>query len=180
MAVRLLHATAGRPGAIAILQLLGDAVGILRDLTGVAPWPLHRMRLVKFGSVDEGLAVRLTSDVTQLMPHGGPRVLQRLTQLLVDSGAELITDPFDRAVDPQALYPEASDRFEAMMLAALARAQSPLAIELLLDQPRRWRDFIARGLQVSAEDMSRSKRLSRLIDPPVLSLPGSQTSARAH
>src|SRR4029450_1915288 len=103
MAVRLLHATAGRPGAIAILQLIGDADGILRELTGVAQWPLNRMRLVKFGSIDEGLAGGMPTDSARLMPHGGPRVLQRLTRLLMDLGAALITDPFDQGVDPQLL-----------------------------------------------------------------------------
>jgi GTP1/Obg family GTP-binding protein len=70
------------------------------------------------------------------------------------------------------LYPEASDRFEALMLAALARAQSPLAIDLLLDQPRRWRRIRRARRQLSEEDLARSTRLNRLIEPPVAVLAG--------
>ena len=89
MSVRLIHATATSPGAIAILQIVGDCVPLLRALTGVGSWPLHRLRLVSFDEIDEGLAVRLTHDVAQLMPHGGPRVIQRLTARLIELGARV-------------------------------------------------------------------------------------------
>src|SRR5262249_31823140 len=107
MSCRLIHATAAHPGAIAILQLLGDASGILQSLTGVNDWPLGRMRLVHFADIDQGLAVRLTNDVAELMPHGGPRVMQRLTAKLVQLGALIVDDVAQ--VDPLALYPEAID-----------------------------------------------------------------------
>ena len=172
MAVRFFHATARRPGAIAIIQMIGETVPILRALTGRDQWPLNRMRLVKFGDIDEGLAVQFTENIAQLMPHGGQRVVQRLTQRLVELGAVLIGDPSDATVDPQRLYPEAADRYEAIMLDALSRAQSPLAIDLLLDQPRRWREIGAQGGTLSAEDVSRSDRLDRLLHPPVVVLAG--------
>jgi tRNA modification GTPase len=61
-----------------------------------------------------------------------------------------------------------ADRFEALALAALARARSPLAVDLLMDQPRRWRLQPA----LSEEDEARSRRLNRLIDPPMVVLAG--------
>jgi tRNA modification GTPase len=165
-------ATATRPGAIAILQLIGESESMLRELTGVGDWPVGRMRLVDLAGIDEGLAVRLTERVTQLMPHGGPRVVQQLTTRLRELGAEIIADAAASDIDPRELYPEAQDSVEAIMLQTLARAQSPLAIDLLLDQPSRWRAAAAAGSSFSSEDQARSARLNRLIDPPIVVLAG--------
>ena len=54
------------------------------------------------------------------------------------------------------------------MLRALAEARSPLAIDLLLCQPERWRDADA----PSRDDLARSRRLNRLLDPPRVVLAG--------
>lgn len=171
MSVEIVHATASRPGAIAIIQLIGPSVELLRALTGVDDWPLHKIRLVDFSGIDEGLAVRLSNDVTQLMPHGGVRVVQRITERLTQLGASVSGDVI-RKNDPLHLYPEARDRIEALMLAALARAQSPLAVDLLMEQPRRWREFLQSGAALAKEDLARSRRLNRLIDPPIVVLAG--------
>lgn len=164
--VRFAQLTANAPGAIAIIQLFGEGDKLLRELTGIANWPIGRMRLVNFADIDEGFAVRLDEGVAQLTPHGGPRVMQRLASKLIDLGAvpQLIDE-----IDPILLYPEASDQYEAIMLRALARAASPLAIDLLLDQPRRWREDAS---ELTAEDVARSSRLNRLIDPPLVVLAG--------
>jgi tRNA modification GTPase len=162
---RLLPATAMRPGAIAILQLAGDVEPVLAALTGVADWPIGRARLVRFDDIDEGLAVRLREDLAQCMPHGGPRVGQRLIRWMIEQGVELAA-PSD--LPPEVVYPDAADRHEALALAAVARAASPLAIDLLLDQPRRWRA----GIRLSKQDEARSRRLDRLIDPPVVVVAG--------
>ncbi len=133
---RAVLVTALRPGPIAIVQLVGDVAPVLTALTGREQWPVGTVTLASLAQIDEGLVVRLESDLAQLMPHGGLRVLQRLIQRLEQLGV-VIGTPSD--IDPQALYPESRDRFEALMLEALAAAASPLAIDLLLDQPRRWR-----------------------------------------
>ena len=163
---RVLAATAARPGAIAILQLEGDVEAALRALTGIADWPAGRARLVRFGDIDRGLAVRLTEQVAQLMPHGGPRVVQRLRAWMDRLG---ITAASCDEIPPLLAFPEAADRFEAIALVAVARAASPLAIDLLLDQPRRWR---APGAGADAECRARSKRLNYLIDPPIVVVTG--------
>src|SRR5436190_1130196 len=139
MSCRLIHATANHPGAIALLQIHGDCREPVRRLTGLENLPLHLARVVDFDGIDHGVIVRLNENLTQLMPHGGPRVVQRLAMRLIELGADL-QDPL--AEDPLEMYPEATDSIDAMMLHALARAESPLAIDLLLDQPRRWREFI--------------------------------------
>ncbi len=158
--------TTGRePGAIAIVQLIGETEGVLRSLTGVSEWPIGRMRLVDFDGIDEGLAGRLGERVAQVMPHGGPRVVQRLLGRLLELGVEAA--PADD-VDPCDLYPEAADRYEALALAAVARAASPLAFDLLLDQPRRWR----KRPRPTPDVLARSRRLDRLIEPPLVVLAG--------
>ncbi len=162
---RLLVATSSQPGAIAILQLDGDVTNVLRAATGIAQWPTGRARLTTLADIDRGLALRLTDKVAQLMPHGGPRVVQRLVAWLVDRGVELVA-PDD--VAPERVFPEATDRFEAMALAAVARAASPIAVDLLLDQPRRWRAATAD----CNPDAERARRLNRLIDPPMVVVAG--------
>ena len=125
---RLLVATSSQPGAIAILQLDGDVATVLRAVTGIAQWPTGRARLTTLAGIDRGLALRLTDKVAQLMPHGGPRVVQRIVAWLADRGVELVA-PGD--VAPRRVFPEATDRFEAMALAAGARAASRRAISAL-------------------------------------------------
>ncbi|MCZ6612309.1 MAG: hypothetical protein O6941_06715, partial [Planctomycetota bacterium] len=128
---RMIPATSKQPGAIAILQLVGEVDGVLKSLTGVADWPLGRARLVRFDDIDEGLAVRLSDDLAQLMPHGGPRILQRMTERMIELGVEPAAP---NELPAESAYPEAADRYETLALAAVARAASPLAINLLLDQ----------------------------------------------
>jgi tRNA modification GTPase len=162
---RFLRTTAPTPGAIAIIQLLGDVEPVLAAMTGIDDWPVGRVRLSNLGGVDEGFAGRAAGDVAELMPHGGPRVLQRLIARLRGLGAE----PAGSAeAKPERLYPEARDEVEAAVLEALAGACSPLAIDLLLDQPRRWRSKPV----LTVEDEARSRRLNQLLAPPVVVLAG--------
>ena len=162
---RLLVATSSQPGAIAILQLDGDVTNVLRAATGIAQWPTGRARLTTLADIDRGLALRLTDKVAQIMPHGGPRVVQRLVAWLADRGVELVAAD---DVAPERVFPEAIDRFEAMALTAVARAASPIAVDLLLDQPRRWRAVTAD----CNPDAERARRLNRLIDPPMVVVAG--------
>jgi len=171
--VTTLHVvTANTPGAIALIQLHGhDTRGILEQLTGHAGWPAGRVRLSRFGDIDEGLAVALNDDSAQLMPHGGPRVVQLLVDRLIGLGCTVAQDP-----DPQATYPEAASPIEADVLHAIARAQSPAAIDLLADQPTRWRAWLEMPEDqhaVSRESIrKRSAVLEQLIVPPTVVVAG--------
>ncbi len=163
---RFLVATPPQPGAIAIIDVFDPPDSLVRTLTP-RELDVGAMRLVDFAGVDTGLLARLTSTTWRLMPHGGPRVVQRLAGWLREQG--LRATPAT-AIDPRVRYPEASDEVEACMLAALARDPSPLAIDLLLDQPRRWR--AAEGSALTDKDRARSARLNRLLDPPLVVLAG--------
>jgi len=162
-------ATAAAPGAIAIIQLHGDgAAPLAAQLTGAAP--TRRARLVDFAEIDEGLAVALRDDWVQLMPHGGPRVVQRLIERLTQLGATP-----SQTIDARALYPEAASDLEADLLLTLARAASPAAIELLLDQPRRWRAALRRHADSPLDPaplLADSDRLDRLVTPPTVVVVG--------
>ncbi|MHC4210534.1 MAG: GTPase, partial [Planctomycetota bacterium] len=164
LACRVLPATAPQPGAIAVLQLIGDVRPALEALTGVGDWPIGRARLVRFDDIDDGMAVLLTDGAAQLMPHGGPRVVQRVIEWLTRRGVPLA----GAEASPQEVFSEAHDRYEALALAAVARAASPLAVDLLLDQPRRWRQ----GVEPTDGDRARARRLDRLVVPPIVALAG--------
>ena len=71
-------------------------------------------------------------------------------------------------------YPEAEDWIEAHMLAALARAESPAAIDLLLAQPALWRGLLADGPAAAsaARILTESDRLDMLLTPPTVALFG--------
>jgi small GTP-binding protein len=128
--------TADAPGAIAIVQIVGHGVDeLLLQLTGERDWPLGRTALVSLGGIDTGLAVRLTPTCAQLMSHGGPRVVRKLLDRCAALGATLTSEP-----SPRELYPEAEDEVEAEMLAAMATAASPVALDLLPLQPGLWRN----------------------------------------
>src|SRR5882672_4546602 len=61
-------ATPRAPGAIAIIQLHGEAAPVLHALTDITDWPLGRARLARLGDIDEGLVVRLDDDVADHAP----------------------------------------------------------------------------------------------------------------
>ena len=162
--------TAPTPGAIAILQLAGpNTRRILTLLTGGANWSPHRLVRADFAGIDQGLAVYLPPTATashppvpcaQLLPHGGPRVVQKLIAKLGDLGAAYEPDPPARQ-----LYPEAASDLQADMLATLARAASPAAMDLLLAQPRLWRAALTHPATARTARLAQTRHLDRLVTP---------------
>ncbi len=158
--------TADAPGAIAIIQLTG--AGAAERIGSWLGKPVAaRARLVDLGGIDEAIAAALRDDWVQLMPHGGLRVIQRLTETLDTLGFTAA----DR-IDPRLLYPEATSDLEADMLLTLARAASPAAIDPLLRQPALWRQAIERN-DIDHEMILRGSRMrNHLIDPPTVAIVG--------
>ena len=161
--------TATAPGAIALLQLHGDGAGqLLRELAGVADWPGHLLRRCDFAGIDSGLAYLRNEAWAQLMPHGGPRVVRELIDAICERGATYQSQP-----DSQSLYPEAASAVEADVLATIARAASPAAIDLLAAQPDLWRRAIrVRGRAPWVDVLACSEVLDRLLDPPMVVVVG--------
>lgn len=151
----------GRGVAICEVGLRGDIDAAL-DALAIRPVAPGRIGLRVLAGVDEGLVARWSTDAASLMPHGGPAVVTRVVEACVRAGLR----PGDTG--DAGCWPEARDPMEARMLAALARAASPLAIDLLLDQARRW-------AHPAGDDPGldgRSARLARLIDPPLVAALG--------
>lgn len=174
--------TAKAPGAIAIIALEGTSTELdeaLRSLCGESADALAgSVALRSFADIDEGLLVRLRKDLAWLMPHGGVRIVERLAEALEALGVAWMPS-FDEARNG---FPEAADEIEARMLSVLATAASPLAIPLLLDQPRRWREHEALGDRApgfTEGDRVRWRRLDRLLDPPRVCVVGPPNAGKS-
>lgn len=147
-------------GAIGIITLSGDIDAAL-VLLGIRRVPLLHAALRDWPNVDSIVLARPSPTAAILFPHAGQAVLHRAINALRDAGIGLAAD-----ISPEDQYPEARSPLEARMLAALARAESPLSIDLLLDQPRRWLAAESDPALRLPDDASR--RLNRLIDPPLV------------
>ncbi len=154
----------GRPAALAVIDLHADTPdsldAALRSVLGHVQ-AVGDITLRPICGTDTGIAARVDPTHALLMPHGGPAVLDAIARALADLGLAHEADP-----TPRDQFPEAASDVEAEMLAALARAQSPLAVDLLLDQPRRWAGKEPR------EPSDRDLRLNRLVDPPLVAAVG--------
>ncbi len=162
-------------GAIGAVSLRGDVDGTLRAL-GAAPVEVGSARVRWIEGVDELLVARWAKDAAHLFPHGGHAVAAALAERLEGIGAR--REP----ADALGLWPEAADEFEALMLATLARAASPLAVDLLLEQPRRWRAWLvgAPSDRGAPEEIRRhSAHLDRLVTPPLVAAIGASNIGKS-
>jgi hypothetical protein len=159
-----LSTPAERPGAIAVIQVRGDIERALGGL-GIAPVAVGEVRVRDLAGIDRGVVARVKRDLAFLMPHGGPETVRQLTAALTRAGFP--RDDHDRA---RSRFPEARSPFEAELLDALARAASPRAVDLLLDQPARWVELghALPDLDTPAPDPVHSARLGRLLTPPLV------------
>lgn len=151
------------PGAIGVIALRSDDLDAALDSLGVGAVAVGGVVLRDLLGVDRGLVARWSESRADLMPHAGVGVMRRLREALVEHGCvEAPLDPCDQ-------YPEAETLIEARTLAALASAPSELAIDLLLDQPRRWE-----GVAEDAPDdqLVPGRHLQRLLDPPLIVIAG--------
>lgn len=150
----------GSSGGVAIVELRPDPDAALTRL-GLRPVPAGSIVVRDLPGGDRGLIARWGEESVTLMPHAGAQILRRLLDALTASG--ITPDP---DTDPRGLYPEASDAIEAAALEALSRAPSPRAIDLLLDQHRRW---IRPGAHA---ELGVDAALNRLLHPPLVMVLG--------
>lgn len=159
-----LSTPAERAGAIGIIQVRGDIEGAFARLS-IAPVGVGEMKLRDLAGVDRGVVARVLPDLALLMPHGGQEIIRQLGEALGWAGLL-----HDRQASAVSRFPEARSPFEAELLDGLARAASPRAVDLLLDQPRRWAEYgiPAPDLDTEAPDPAQSRQLDRLIMPPLV------------
>lgn len=159
-----LQTAAAFPGAVAIVQVRGAVSEALRAV-GMADVPPGAVRLSTLAGVDRGLVARIREDLALLTPHGGPEILRRLCKALEAAGIGR-----DQSQDDAACFPEAGSFFRAALLGTLSRAASPRAVDLLLDQPRRWAEwgFPEPTTETPAPDRAHTAALDRLVLPPLV------------
>jgi small GTP-binding protein len=152
-------------GAISIIQLAGDVTPNLSLITTRTDWIDGKLYLVDIPEIDEAVAVQIHSQLAHIMPHGGLQILRKLAKRFDELGIQQIDDP---------QFPEARDDTEAAMLKTLSMAASPLAVELLLQQPSKLRN--ASSVQ---NDLERSSTLNHLIHPPKVVLLGAPNTGKS-
>lgn len=161
--------TGASPAAIGVVTVTTQRESVLnqflRGVTSERQSQVGSVRLAVVPEVDELVVARPSPTVALLMPHGGPRIRQRLAEHLAAHGATVVQPS---TLNSTTAFPEARDEVHAAALTALATAPSPLAIDLLLAQPERWRSAV----DWKPEDQRRSARLNRLLVPPRVVLIG--------
>lgn len=153
---------AGVAGAVAIIQIVGDVPHACAAMNIKEPH-VGAVTLCSPMAIDQALVARPSESCLQLMPHGGTAVVREILRALSSRGL-----PEATAASPRDEFPEARDQIEARMLRALSAASSPLAVDLLHDQPRRWREA-GNGPEVGA---AHSIMLRRLLSPPLVVMVG--------
>lgn len=149
--------------AIACIELAGPIDDLLAALgvRGVAVGEARRRSVPVGGGIrDDAVVVRWTPDRATVMTHGGVAVVDGLLAACTLAGVRI-------GAERSRTFVESEDDIEGLMLAALATARSPIAVDLLLDQPRRWRMQRDRAL-ATAERSPRDAALRRLIEPALV------------
>lgn len=144
-------------GGVALIALRGDIDGVF-DAMGIGGVGIGEAKVRDLCGVDRGLVVRWGGEIAHLTPHGGGRIVRKLCEELERRGL---------VAGGGIGWPEAEDEIEAMMLEALSRSASPMAIDSLLAQPVRWRGWDS-STHPADEIDRHSRSLSRLIDPPTV------------
>ncbi len=149
-------------GAVSILTITASDMEHVFQALSIKPLDPGSIRLAKIFDLDDALLARFDECSLSIMPHGGVAITRAVSRALSSSKI-----PLEISSDPQTLYPEAEDIYEARMLAALSIAPSPLAVDLLLDQPRRWRSVDGEH-SPGPDECAKAASLNRLIVPPVV------------
>lgn len=145
----------GVSGPIGLIRVYADSDVVLgaflSSLTAPAI-PVGAARLVRLADGEQAVIARWSPTEAHIMPHAGVQVMRRVSRFLSDAGAS------SAATTPSGDHPPL-----ARLPDVLASAASPLAIDFLLDQPRRW--SAGNPVMVSPTNAS---RLRHLLHPPLV------------
>lgn len=161
-------------GGVAIIDLHAeDAAALDAILATIAPGraiPLGQWAARRLADLDDGAVARIDDRNAQLMPHGGPAIVRGIAEALRAAGAAWHASPLP------GVRPEAADPIESAALDLLATAASPAALPVLLRQSAAWN---ARSGPLDAEEIERSRRLDRLITPPLVACVGAPNAGKS-
>ncbi len=148
-----------RAGAIAIIHVHAESFED-PNLPVIRPGQLKRTDL---WGIDDGVALGLDANGCLLMPHGGVAIVRQLSAKL-----EALGFPIRSISDPVSVYPEASSELEAWCLHTLSIAQSPAAVDVLLDHNERWKSLGIETRAAAHDHGQSSDVFDRLIHPPTV------------
>lgn len=152
-------------GAVAVFALTGDIDRALAALR-LPPVGIGQVVVRTLADIDAGVVARWSARSAHVTPHGGAESVRVVARWFGDAGLRPV-----EAMSARQAFPEAVDEVEALALAALSRVESPLAVDLLLDQPGRWRAWD--GLTPSRAEVERvSAALAPLLTPPTVAAVG--------
>lgn len=158
MTLRYAIETPAAPGGVSVIRLETDDPDGFFGRASIHPVGVGSCSVRAVFGVDQALIARPAECVVLIMPHGGAMIVRSIAGSLDTLGAERVTG----GEGGRGAWPEAEDPIEASMLATLARAASPLAVDLLLDQPRRWRSW------KPGDPIADGSVLRRLVEPAVV------------
>lgn len=168
------------PGAISVVQLVGDIEPVLKRIADTMPLP-GEIKLVRFLDLDTGVIARVHPRFALLMPHGGVRIRERMHNALLECGVMYAEPSFQAvALEPRAIFPEADDDEEADILEAMARCASPMALLPLIRAAARVNTRPPGPPPVpTEEDIARGVRLWRLIEPARVAVIGRPNAGKS-
>jgi hypothetical protein len=167
----------GADAAIAAFEVRGDVEGVFAAL-GVAPVPVGQARLRALGDIDHGVIARWATDAATIMPHAGPAVLAALDAWLAHAASGRFATCSATSLDEAILHAEAADVPDALqpaLQAALNQLGSPMGLEVLLDQPKRWQAWAkatAMTARAALPEHPSASALSRLLRPALVAIVG--------
>lgn len=151
----VIESARGVSGPIGLIRVYADSDVVfdsfLSSITSHAI-PVGAARLVRLPDGEQAVIARWSPTEAHIMPHAGVEVMRRVSRFLSDAGAS-----------SAATTPSGDDAPLAGLPDVLASAASPLAIDFLLDQPRRW--SAGNPVMVSPANAS---RLRHLLHPPLV------------
>jgi len=144
-------------GAVSILRIVGEDLTEVFQTLQMKPITVGQIRLAPVVGLDDALVARFDQGSLFIMPHGGIGITRAISKKLDSLGIQ-----YENPENPLVRYPEAEDIHEARLLAVLSVAPSPMAVDVLLDQPSRWRSA------TDSDPLADASVLNRLIVPPVV------------
>lgn len=148
--------TPAAPGAVAVVRVVvgPDGAEAFFERACMRPVAVGASAVRPVFGLDHALVARPDERTVLIMPHGGQAIVRGIAGAMKKLGMS--------RVDHGGAFPEGADAVTVRMLETLARAASPLGVDLLLDQPRRWAAWRP------GDRLAEATTLGRLIDPPVV------------